>query len=124
MTSSGGAPTIVQSGEITATGTSTFYPSLSLNPGNGVMAVGYGASGSDFFAGMYATLVGTDGASSSVEIQAGEANYESIDGRAFHGQYSGISWDPVDTDCFWAFNEYTIPDCGFTNANSCWDTAW
>jgi hypothetical protein len=103
---------ILQTGIIAAaagsssSGTSTFYPSIAVSP-LGDMVVGYGASGTHVYAGMYASVATPIEESPSIEIQAGEDNYESIDGRAFHGQYSGMSSDPVDTDCFWAFNAFS-----------------
>ena len=103
---------LLVSDRITAPATSTFYPSIAVNP-KGDMVLGYGASGSELYAGMYATLVSPREVSFTIEIQEGEANYESIDGRPFHGQYSGLSLDPVDLDCFWAWN-------AFARANDPW----
>jgi hypothetical protein len=88
-------------GELIAVNTSTFFPSIAVNNA-GDMVVGFGASGT-VYAGMYATLVTVD---ESVAIKAGEDNYESLDGLTYHGQYSGMSADPVDISCFWAFNSF------------------
>ena len=84
--------------------TSTFYPSIAVSP-YGDLMVGFAASGDNIYSGMYASVV-TSEVSTSIEIKAGEDNYESIDGRAFHGQYSGMAADPVDIDCFWALNAF------------------
>jgi hypothetical protein len=90
-------------GETIAEGTSTFFPSIAVNNA-GEMVVGFGASGT-VFAGMYAS-VATSVESPHVVVKAGEDNYESLDGLTYHGQYSGMSADPVDTDCFWAYNSF------------------
>jgi hypothetical protein len=89
-------------GETIAPGTSTFFPSIAVNNA-GEMVVGYGASGT-IFAGMYASVA--TAVESYVEVKAGEDNYESLDGLTYHGQYSGMSADPVDTNCFWAYNAF------------------
>jgi hypothetical protein len=90
-------------GEKIAPDTSTFSPSIAVNNA-GDLVVGYGASGT-VFAGMYAS-VATAPVESYVEVKAGENNYESLDGLTYHGQYSGMAADPVDTNCFWAYNSF------------------
>ena len=90
-------------GESIATGTSTFFPSIAVGP-SGDAVIGYGASGSPVFAGMYVSP--TSASSSFVEVKAGEDNYESIDGLTYHGQNSGLSADPVDANCYWALNSF------------------
>jgi hypothetical protein len=92
-------------GETIAPGTSTFFPSIAVNNA-GDLVIGYGASGGTVFAGMYASVASTAIESPHVEVKAGEDNYESIDGITYHGQYSGMSADPVENNCFWAFNSF------------------
>jgi hypothetical protein len=89
-------------GESIATGTSTFHPSLAVSP-LGDVVVGYGASGVGVFAGMYASKA-TSTESNPVTIKGGEDSYENLDGWTYHGEYSGMSPDPSDEGCFWAFN--------------------
>ena len=95
----------LMNGEAIAPGTSTFFPSIVVSNA-GDMVVGYGASGPSVFAGMYVSATTTTVAQSYVEIKEGEDNYESLDGLAYHGHYSGLSADLVDTNCYWALNTF------------------
>ena len=95
----------LMNGESIATGTSTFFPSIAVS-NNGDMVVGYGAAGLSVYSGMYVSAASSSVAQPHVEVHAGEENYESLDGVTYHGQYSGLSADPVDTNCFWALNTF------------------
>jgi hypothetical protein len=81
---------------------SAFYPSIALNKAGDVI-IGFSASGPLTFAGMYAQQITKDTAH---PLKEGESDTESIDGITYFGATSGISVDPEDYDCFWAFNQF------------------
>jgi hypothetical protein len=64
-------------------------------------------------------------------VREGVGPYSILDeiGRNRWGDYSGISVDPVDDDCFWVYNQYAqelgcpiAPD--YPDDKGCWGTAW
>ena len=60
-------------------------------------------------------------------VRLGVAPYRRVvpDGRNRWGEYSGISVDPANEDCFWVFNLYAAPQCSSTaSGDGCWGTAW
>ena len=116
-------------------GAFTYFPSLDVSS-NGVAAFGFAASSPNtIFGSAYATIRNdmTD-APGTVRppdvVKAGLGPYFQVFGGTSNrwGDYTGMSLDPEDDRCFWAFNEYASGDrdCGST-ANGqfgCWKTAW
>ena len=110
--------------EEVANSTSTFYPAIAVNRRN-VAAIGFSAAGPNLYAGAYMTihdeLMEGPGETQCVQVvKAGENNYQSLDGNAIWGGYSGISNDPLIEDCFWLFNTYT----NFSFPYGLWATHW
>ncbi|KAG7369388.1 PKD domain containing protein [Nitzschia inconspicua] len=99
-------------GEDITTGAYTFAPSLDVNS-NGVAAFGFTASSSTIFAGAYATIRNMDGSLEPSEaVKEGEGPYFVTFSTPtnFWSDYSGMSLDPLDDNCFWAFHQYARED--------------
>jgi hypothetical protein len=127
-------PKILQKGYITgediSSGTHTFYPSVAVNT-DGVAAFGFSASGSNIYAGAYFTWrhpTDSNGTTRPSEtVKAGVASYliDYGSGRNRWGDYSGISVDPVDENCFWVYNKFAAKSCfSGKNQTGCWTTVW
>ncbi len=129
-------PSIKQVGYINgddiSANTHTFYPSVAVNK-YGVAAFGFSASGPNINAGAYFTwrrpsdITGTTRASETVK--SGVAPYFLLDGNSLNrwGDYTGISVDPLDENCFWVYNQFADKPCRnntVTGESGCWTTAW
>ncbi len=120
-------------GEDIGKGTFTYFASLDVNS-NGVAAFGFAASSPSMYAGAYATIRddrndpnGT--VRRSEVVQEGLDKYFIVDSKERNrwGDYTGMALDPVEDNCFWAFNEYAGDNCTFGILQSnfgCWKTAW
>jgi hypothetical protein len=115
--------------------TFTFFPSVAVNS-RGIAAFGFSASAPSLYAGAYVT-VRDDINDAPGTVQASEAVKEGVapykrfleGDRNRWGDYSGISVDPVDDDCFWVYNQYAdVLDCPvnpeYPDETGCWGTAW
>ncbi len=57
-------------------------------------------------------------------MRAGAAPYYISDGKRNRwGDYSGISVDPADDNCFWVYNQFADTPCN-SEQSGCWTTAW
>jgi hypothetical protein len=123
----------------------TFFPSVAVNS-SGTAAFGFSASGTNVYAGAYATLRrASDPAGSTdpaVAVHQGVDSYvRTLDGPPCDappahnrwGDYSGISVDPVNEAGFWVFNQFAdfrgSPSTGGCNGrpdpeDGRWGTAW
>jgi Leishmanolysin len=101
----------VINGEDISAGAFTFFPSLDVNSA-GVAAFGFSASSPTIFGGAYATIRNLDGSFETSEfVKEGEGPYFIVaSGRNRWGDYTGMALDPVDDNCFWAFNQYARAD--------------
>jgi hypothetical protein len=130
------APTLADQGYINGEdlgpGTFTYFPSIDVNS-KGVAAFGFAASSLTIYAGAYATIrddtVDPPGAVRipADVVKAGTHPYfiDFSGGLNRWGDYTGMALDPVDDDCFWAFNEYASAPCFTSGTQSgCWKTAW
>jgi hypothetical protein len=143
-------PTFVDKGKINgediAATTFTAFPALDVNA-KGVAAFGFSAFSLSFYPSAFATIrddnVDQRGTVRPANlVRAGEGPYflYSLDANADAideekkinrwGDYSSISWDPDDQDCFWAFNEYAGNESWsptgeqFGEQFGSWKTAW
>ncbi|KAG7350201.1 hypothetical protein IV203_009561 [Nitzschia inconspicua] len=110
----------VISGEDISAETSVFCPSLDVNS-NGIAAFGFTASSPTIFAGAYATVQNLDfmiEPSEAVKVGEGPYFVTGADRRNFWGFKSGMSVDPTDDNCFWAFNQYARDDTCFEVGSS------
>lgn len=120
--------------DIAGPGTDTFFPFVAVNS-KGIAAFGFCESASDVYAGAYVTV--RDDANdapgkvqASEEVKKGVAPYRQyFRGRNRWGDYTGISVDPVDEDCFGVFSQYADkldcpPSVVFPDKTGCWATAW
>ncbi|KAG7369383.1 laminin G domain containing protein [Nitzschia inconspicua] len=99
-------------GEDISSGAYTFAPSLDVNT-YGVAAFGFTASSSSIFAGAYVTILNLDGSFEPSEaVKEGEGPYFQTFSTTtnFWSSYSGMSLDPLDDNCFWAFHQYARED--------------
>ncbi|MCP4203500.1 MAG: hypothetical protein GY769_16400 [bacterium] len=118
-------------GEDLAPGTHTYFPSVMTN-GSGALGFGFSASGPSLFAGAYfATRDPSDPAGTnrgSETVRAGVDHYfRSFSGSTNRwGDYSSISQDPLETDCFWVYNQYADTRGSVTNGSQDgrWGTAY
>jgi hypothetical protein len=118
--------------------TSTAYASLDVNS-KGIVAFGFSAFSPLIYASAYATMR-DDSADPKGTVRApdlvrqGENRYYvdfNLSRGNRWGDYTGLSIDPADPDCFWAFNEYAgnktytaaIGRTGRPQFGS-WKTAW
>ncbi len=123
----------------------TFFPSIAVN-GFGTAAFGFAASGTNVYAGAYATVRRASdpiGATDlAATVGAGRDHYvRTFDGppcdatpaRNRWGDYSGISVDPANDAAFWVFNEFAnfrgSPTTGGCNGrpdpeDGRWGTVW
>jgi hypothetical protein len=117
-------------GEDIGSSTYTFFASIDVNS-KGVAAFGFAASSSTIYASAYATIrddtMDTPGTVRSPElVKAGTAPYFITfrGSRNRWGDYTGMALDPVEDDCFWAFNEYASEPCftGSGGQSGCWKT--
>jgi hypothetical protein len=123
-------PTLTDKGRINgediALRTFTAFPALDVNS-KGVAAFGFSAFARRFFPSAFVMIrddnVDPPGTVRRADVvRAGEGPYflYSLDANADAtdeekkknrwGDYSSISWDPDDQDCFWAFNEYAAKE--------------
>lgn len=109
---SGGAPSLVQSGNVDpGPGVHAWIPAVAVD-GGGNLGIGFALGGTDRFygAGYTARLAGdAPGTTIAPVVQyvQGLGPYSLSDGsRIRWGDYSGISVDPADDSTFWVFNEY------------------
>jgi hypothetical protein len=91
-----------------------------------VAAFRFAAFSTRFYPSAYATIEG--GAFHPPDlVRAGRAPYNVRFGTKNRwGDYSGMSLDPADEDCFWAFNEYA-GSTDFSDSDGqfgSWKTAW
>ena len=103
-------PTLVQSGNITRTSLSTYFPSVEINR-SGDIAMTFMESGSTEYMSMYVTGRKWTDPLGTMQIprlvKAGEAAYSAFGDTSPYraGDFSGISVDPTNGS-FWAANEY------------------
>jgi len=126
------APSVLDQGVILgddiASNVFTFFPSIAINS-KSIVAFGFSASAETIFAGAYVTVrddkTDVKGSVQSTEIvRQGEGFYSKVfDGtRNRWGDYTGMANDPVDDDCFWAYNQYAgVPT---EVLGSIWKTVW
>jgi hypothetical protein len=124
------------SGEDIASGAFTSFASLDVNS-QGVAAFGFAAFASSIYPSAYATMrddgLDPPGTVRVAElVRAGEGPYY-LDGEEYRnrwGDYTGMSLDPANASCFWAFNEYAGAQTFTTDLGSfgpqfgSWKTAW
>jgi hypothetical protein len=120
-------------GEDIQPGTFTAFPSLDVNS-KGVAAFGFAAFGPGIYGGAYASirddLVDPPGTARPADVvREGEGPYyiaDSEDGERENrwGDYSGMSLDPADDNCFWAFNQYSGNETYDGGLVGSWRTAW
>jgi len=63
----------------------------------------------------------------SETVRAGVASYfiDYGSGRNRWGDYTGISVDPANENCFWVYNEFADTSCYSSGSQSgCWTTVW
>ena len=109
----------------------TFFPSIAVDA-DGNVAVGFGLSSPNHYAGAYYSIVRTPAGPVANPITrpiaAGVAPYVQRFGQAHNrwGDYSAIVVDPSDDASFWAFNEYSIlPGSPFDDGDTGrWGTRW
>jgi hypothetical protein len=103
-------PTLTQSGNISRTSLSTYFPSVEINA-SGDIAMTFIESGATEYMSMYVTGRKLTDPLGTMQIprlvKAGDAAYSAFgDSSPFRaGDFSGISIDPSDGS-FWAANEY------------------
>jgi hypothetical protein len=113
-----GSPYLVQDGTIApAPGTSTYFPAISIAPGD-VIGMTYNESSSSEYPSVYDTGRSTADPTGTMETtalaHAGTATYSDF---AFRwGDYSGIGIDPVD-GTFWSGAEYSTATLSGDAAN-------
>lgn len=122
-------------GEDIATGTSTFFPALTVNAADEI-AISYSASADSIFPGSYYTsrkpgdAVGTTSGSAVLRtgLDSYHRTFSGTDNR--WGDYSAVALDPSD-QCFWVYNQHALcitgsPPCSTMTAsnNGRWGTAF
>ena len=125
-------------GEDIATGTHTFFPSISSVIG-GYVAIGFAASGPSIHPGAYFTWRSSeDNAGSnrgSIVLHVGEDVYvrtrQGDDDPNRWGDWSDTILDPSEPGCFWLFNQYAMTQGSATNTGNGgaaesgrWATEW
>lgn len=106
-----GTPTVGEQddigAEIVTTQASTFYPALSIGTSGGV-GVGFSLSSPDLHpSSFYQRLDGGCAVQEAPQaLRLGVDIYERPEMR--WGDYSAISFDPSDGDCFWAFHQHAL----------------
>jgi hypothetical protein len=117
-------------GEDIQPGTFTAFPSLDVNS-LGVAAFGFAAFGPGIYGGAYASIrddrldpPGTVRPADVVREGQGPYYIDFGKGRNRWGDYSGMSLDPADEDCFWAFNQYSGIETYDGGLLGSWMTAW
>lgn len=104
--------TLIQSGIVSDTNLDLFYPSIAANM-NGAVVLGFNGASTNTFVSAYAALGETVGNVTTfgkpILLKAGVANLhllEDSDGISRFGDYSAMTPDPSDPNCFWTIQEY------------------
>ena len=120
-------------GEDIASGTFTFFPSISVNMNNDV-GIGFAASGPNIFPGAYYTARQAGDPAGTIQpsqtLRTGVSYYYRAFGGSKNrwGDYSGTALDPSDHTTFWVFNEYAMSRGSILpqhpTEDGRWATAW
>ncbi len=108
LTTSGtSAPTKVSDFDYASNGNYLFYPAVSLDSANDLVAV-YGLSSSSTYPSLYATGRLPSDSVNTVETPALLASGSDIDTSTRYGDYFGAATDPSSASTFWVAGEFRI----------------